>query len=113
MLNATRILTAPEWPPLPDAPPPLLTPSLQTNRVLTEDRVLREVDHPLLALCYGTISTQKDIHYLLKQCEGGDLYQLLNSQGALKEVSPPSPPLPRPGDLPALIHRSCQLPSET
>jgi len=57
----------------------------KTNRVLTEDRVLREVDHPLLALCYGTISTQKDIHYLLKQCEGGDLYQLLNSQGALKE----------------------------
>jgi len=55
-------------------------------RVVAEDYILREIDHPLLALCYCTISTQTHVHYVLEHCEGGDLYSLLNRQGDLKEA---------------------------
>ncbi len=54
--------------------------------MVAEDRILSVIDHPFLAMCYGTISTRSHIHYVMKDCEGGDLYTLLNAQGEFKEV---------------------------
>ena len=56
--------------------------------MIAEDRILSEIDHPFLALCYGTICSPTHIHYVLKHCEGGDLYSVLNANGEMKEVSP-------------------------
>lgn len=56
-------------------------------RVMTEQRILSEVDHPFVANMYCTIQTPTHLHFLLETCEGGELYALLNSQpnGRLKE----------------------------
>uniref|UniRef100_A0A061S5M9 non-specific serine/threonine protein kinase n=1 Tax=Tetraselmis sp. GSL018 TaxID=582737 RepID=A0A061S5M9_9CHLO len=57
----------------------------KVSRVIAEDRVLSQIDHPFLALCYGTISTATHIHYIMRSCEGGDLYQLMASVGEFSE----------------------------
>nr|AML76832.1 putative LOV domain-containing protein [Tetraselmis cordiformis] len=57
----------------------------KVTRVLAEDRILASIDHPFLALCYGTITTPTHIHYVMRNCEGGDMYSLMNTNGELKE----------------------------
>ncbi|GBF95420.1 hypothetical protein Rsub_08382 [Raphidocelis subcapitata] len=49
-------------------------------RVLTEEGILRAVDHPFLATLYCTIQTDTHLHFVMEFCEGGELYGLLNAQ---------------------------------
>ena len=49
-------------------------------RVLTEERILRAVDHPFLASLYATIQTPTHLHFIMEYCEGGELYGYLTSQ---------------------------------
>lgn len=49
-------------------------------RVLTEEAILRAVDHPFLATLYCTIQTDTHLHFVMEYCEGGELYGLLNAQ---------------------------------
>jgi len=49
-------------------------------RVLTEQKILSEVDHPFVANLYCTIQTPNHLHFIMETCEGGELYALLNAQ---------------------------------
>lgn len=49
-------------------------------RVMTEQRILSEVDHPFVANMYCTIQTPNHLHFVMETCEGGELYGLLNAQ---------------------------------
>lgn len=49
-------------------------------RVLTEEGILKAVDHPFLATLYCTIQTDSHLHFVMEYCEGGELYGLLNAQ---------------------------------
>nr|AML79622.1 putative LOV domain-containing protein [Leptosira obovata] len=52
----------------------------KVSRVLTEQQILRAVDHPFLAQLYGTMQTDTHLHFLLEYCAGGELYGLLMAQ---------------------------------
>ena len=49
-------------------------------RAMTEQRVLREADHPFVASMYAALQTDSHLHLVLEYCEGGELYALLNAQ---------------------------------
>jgi PAS domain S-box-containing protein len=49
-------------------------------RAMTEQRVLREADHPFVASMYASLQTDSHLHLVLDYCEGGELYALLNAQ---------------------------------
>ncbi|KAL0045440.1 hypothetical protein WJX82_006704 [Trebouxia sp. C0006] len=52
----------------------------KVGRVLTEEGILNQVDHPFVASLYGTIQTGTHLHFLMEYCEGGELYGLLTTQ---------------------------------
>nr|AHZ63924.1 phototropin [Nephroselmis olivacea] len=52
----------------------------KVHRVLCEERILSEVDHPFIATLYGTFMTESHLHFIMQYCPGGELYQMLSKQ---------------------------------
>nr|AML77182.1 putative LOV domain-containing protein [Pseudoneochloris marina] len=50
------------------------------QRLLTEERILSQCDHPFLATLYCTIQSEHYLHFIMEYCEGGELYKLLYAQ---------------------------------
>ncbi len=57
------------------------------EHVLNEMRVMRKVDHPLIAKLYVALQDDKYIYFLLELLQGGELFTHLRSKGKLAEQS--------------------------
>nr|AHZ63928.1 phototropin [Bolbocoleon piliferum] len=50
------------------------------HRLLTEENILQQCDHPFLAALYCTIQSEHYLHFVMEYCPGGELYKLLYAQ---------------------------------
>ncbi len=57
------------------------------EHVLNEMRVMRKVNHPLIAKLYVALQDDKYIYFLLELLQGGELFTHLRSKGKLAEQS--------------------------
>jgi CRP-like cAMP-binding protein len=57
------------------------------EHVLNEMRVMRKVDHPLIAKLFVALQDDKYIYFLLELLQGGELFTHLRSKGKLTEQS--------------------------
>ena len=57
------------------------------EHVLNEMRVMRKVDHPLIAKLYTALQDDKYIYFVLELLQGGELFTHLRSKGKLPEQS--------------------------
>lgn len=55
------------------------------EHVLNEMRVMRKVDHPLIAKLYVALQDKKFIYFVLELLQGGELFTHLRSKGKLPE----------------------------
>jgi len=52
----------------------------KVHRVRTESLILHQTDHPFVAHAYASFETNTAIHFILENCPGGELYELLALQ---------------------------------
>mmetsp|Transcript_9347 Transcript_9347/g.28515 ORF Transcript_9347/g.28515 Transcript_9347/m.28515 type:complete len:704 (-) Transcript_9347:1016-3127(-) len=52
----------------------------KVQRCLTEAHILRVIDHPFVPTVYSILQTDTHLHFVMRLCDGGELYALLNAQ---------------------------------
>jgi calcium-dependent protein kinase len=57
------------------------------ERLQNELGIMARLDHPNIIRYHGTYQDKQNIHIVMEQCKGGELYDKLKSEGSLSETS--------------------------
>lgn len=55
----------------------------QVQHIMTEKRILAEIEHPFLVKLYSSFQDEKKLYFVLEYCPGGDLFGLLSFKDKL------------------------------